>query len=100
MFSATASRARCSCSIAEATAYTPLGIVGSRSAVAGKPVAGSIVGAQFIKRFVKDGTPWAHLDIAGTAWGSMNRDYVGGSMGSGVGVRLLPGQSSDVLRAR
>ncbi|UPT61374.1 MAG: leucyl aminopeptidase [Hyphomonadaceae bacterium JAD_PAG50586_4] len=35
--------------------------------IAGKPVAGSIVGAQFIKRFVQDGTPWAHLDIAGTA---------------------------------
>ena len=38
--------------------------------IAGKPVAGSIVGAQFVKRFVKDGTPWAHLDIAGTAWKS------------------------------
>ena len=36
--------------------------------IAGKPIAGSIVGAQFIKRFVKDGTPWAHIDIAGTAW--------------------------------
>ncbi len=36
--------------------------------IAGKPVAGSIVGAQFMKRFIKDGTPWAHLDIAGTAW--------------------------------
>ena len=28
---------------------------------------GSITAAQFLKRFVKDGTPWIHLDIAGTA---------------------------------
>ena len=28
---------------------------------------GAIVAAQFIKRFIKDGMPWIHLDIAGTA---------------------------------
>jgi leucyl aminopeptidase len=28
---------------------------------------GSITAAQFLRRFVKDGTPWCHLDIAGTA---------------------------------
>ncbi|GAD54873.1 LOW QUALITY PROTEIN: cytosol aminopeptidase PepA [Limimaricola cinnabarinus LL-001] len=28
---------------------------------------GSITAAQFLKRFVQDGTPWIHLDIAGTA---------------------------------
>ena len=28
---------------------------------------GSITAAQFIKRFIKDGMPWIHLDIAGTA---------------------------------
>jgi leucyl aminopeptidase len=28
---------------------------------------GAITAAQFLKRFVKDGTPWIHLDIAGTA---------------------------------
>ncbi|QCO56717.1 leucyl aminopeptidase (plasmid) [Pseudorhodobacter turbinis] len=28
---------------------------------------GSITAAQFLKRFVKDETPWCHLDIAGTA---------------------------------
>ena len=31
--------------------------------------AGSIVAAQFLKRFTGD-VPWAHLDIAGTAWGA------------------------------
>lgn len=29
--------------------------------------AGSITAAQFIRRFIKDGMPWLHLDIAGTA---------------------------------
>ena len=28
---------------------------------------GAITAAQFIKRFIKDGMPWCHLDIAGTA---------------------------------
>jgi leucyl aminopeptidase len=54
----------------------------------GDPGAGASQGAAFLAHFVGD-TEWAHLDIAGTAWGSMNRDYVGGAQGSGVGVRLL-----------
>lgn len=49
--------------------------------------AGSITAAQFLKRFVKD-TPWAHLDIAGTAMGSPT-DEINQSWGSGYGVRLL-----------
>lgn len=32
----------------------------------GRP-AGSVTAAQFLKRFVKDETPWIHLDIAGVA---------------------------------
>ena len=54
---------------------------------AGGRYAGSITAAQFIKRFVKD-TPWAHLDIAGTAMGSPQTD-VNRSWASGWGVRLL-----------
>jgi leucyl aminopeptidase len=34
--------------------------------VGGRP-AGSITAAQFLQRFVKDETPWIHLDIAGVA---------------------------------
>jgi leucyl aminopeptidase len=49
--------------------------------------AGSITAAQFLKRFVKD-TPWAHLDIAGTAMDS-RADEINQSWGSGYGVRLL-----------
>ncbi|KGJ05126.1 leucyl aminopeptidase [Paracoccus halophilus] len=32
----------------------------------GRP-AGSITAAQFLQRFIAEGTPWAHLDIAGVA---------------------------------
>jgi leucyl aminopeptidase len=46
----------------------------------------SITSAQFLRRFVGD-VPWAHLDIAGTAWG-LGRPYAGKG-GSGFGVRLL-----------
>ncbi|OWU84867.1 aminopeptidase A [Oceanicola sp. 22II-s10i] len=34
--------------------------------VGGRP-AGSITAAEFLKRFVKDDTPWCHIDIAGVA---------------------------------
>jgi leucyl aminopeptidase len=48
---------------------------------------GSITAAQFLQRFV-DGTPWAHLDIAGTAMGAPKTE-INHSWGSGYGVRLL-----------
>jgi leucyl aminopeptidase len=48
---------------------------------------GSVTAAQFLKRFVKD-TPWAHLDVAGTAMGSPVNEY-NRSWASGYGVRLL-----------
>lgn len=49
---------------------------------------GSIAGAAFLSQFVGD-TEWAHLDIAGTAYGQKGRDWVGGNGGTGMGVRLL-----------
>jgi leucyl aminopeptidase len=49
--------------------------------------AGSITAAQLLQRFV-DKTPWAHLDIAGTALGSPQTD-INRSWSSGWGVRLL-----------
>ncbi len=48
--------------------------------------AGTIVGAAFLSNFVGN-TPWAHLDIAGSAW-DLGRAYVGKGA-SGYGVRLL-----------
>ena len=48
--------------------------------------AGSITAAEFLRRFTAD-VPWAHLDIAGTAWDS-GRPYAA-TGGTGFGVRLL-----------
>jgi len=53
----------------------------------GGRAAGSITAAQFLKRFVED-TPWAHLDIAGTAFQSPQTE-INRSWASGYGVRLL-----------
>ena len=51
-----------------------------------KRKASTIYAASFLEEFV-GGVPWAHLDIAGTAW-DVGRDYVG--LGpTGYGVRLL-----------
>ena len=50
--------------------------------------AGSITAAQFLQRFVIDKTPWAHLDIAGTAWSKKDKPTVPKGA-TGYGVRLL-----------
>ncbi|SLN48410.1 leucyl aminopeptidase [Oceanibacterium hippocampi] len=49
--------------------------------------AGSIVAAEFLRRFVND-VPWAHLDIAGVAWSKKDKPTVPKG-GTGFGVRLL-----------
>lgn len=54
---------------------------------------GAITAAQFLQRFVKD-TPWAHLDIAGTALDSP-KDELNQSWSSGWGVRLLDRMIAD-----
>jgi len=56
-------------------------------------LAGSVTAAQFLQRFVSD-TPWAHLDIAGTAMGVPENEY-NESWASGFGVRLLNRLISD-----
>ncbi|MBI1187475.1 MAG: leucyl aminopeptidase [Alphaproteobacteria bacterium] len=58
--------------------------------IAGKPAGGSIIGAQFIKRFVREGQKWAHLDIAGTAWKpAPYDDPLSPAWATGWGVRIL-----------
>jgi len=54
----------------------------------GGRMGGAITAAQFLKRFVDDKMPWAHLDIAGTGFDSRQND-INKSWGSGWGVRLL-----------
>ncbi len=48
--------------------------------------AGTIIGATFLSNFVGE-VPWAHLDIAGSAW-DLGREYAP-KHASGYGVRLL-----------
>lgn len=54
----------------------------------GGKTAGTITAAAFLQEFVGD-TPWAHLDIAGTAWGFTEKSYVPAKGPSGIGVRTL-----------
>ncbi|MBS1677819.1 MAG: leucyl aminopeptidase [Actinobacteria bacterium] len=69
------------------------GTVADLSNLAKKREAGSITAASFLEEFVDD-TPWAHIDIAGTAW-DVNRAYTGKG-GSGYGVRLLVQLARDL----
>jgi len=62
------------------------GTVADLTNAAPKRKAGTISAAAFLEEFVGE-TPWAHIDIAGTAW-DVGRPYTG-SDGSGFGVRLL-----------
>jgi leucyl aminopeptidase len=55
--------------------------------IGGDRGAGSIIGAQFLKRFVND-VPWAHLDIAGVAWSKKDAPTVPKGA-TAFGVRLL-----------
>ena len=53
----------------------------------GNRMAGAITAAWFLKHFAGD-TPWAHLDIAGTAWTESVKPYLARGA-TGFGVRLL-----------
>lgn len=64
----------------------------------GPRYGGSITAAQFLLRFIENGTPWAHLDIAGTVW----TDKPGATWdkgATGFGVRLLDRFVRDTLEA-
>jgi leucyl aminopeptidase len=62
------------------------GTVADLTNAAAKRKAGTISAAAFLEEFVGE-TPWAHVDIAGTAW-DVGRPYTGNDA-SGFGVRLL-----------
>ena len=65
--------------------------------VGGRP-GGSVTAAQFLKRFVKDETPWVHLDIAGVASRSSETPLAPkGASGWGVMAlnRLIADQYED-----
>jgi leucyl aminopeptidase len=59
---------------------------------------GSITAAQYLQRFVDEGTPWAHLDIAGMVWA----DKPGATWdkgATGFGVRLIDRYVRDRLES-
>ena len=53
----------------------------------GKPIAGAINAAKFLEYFVADKQRWAHLDIAGVAFGSS--EFSKDRAATGYGVALL-----------
>jgi leucyl aminopeptidase len=69
------------------------GTVADLTNASSKRKASTIYAASFLEEFV-GGTPWAHLDIAGTAW-DVGREYTG-SEGSGFGARLLTELARDL----
>jgi leucyl aminopeptidase len=60
--------------------------------------AGTITAAAFLKEFA-DGVSWAHLDIAGTAWGDDAKPYRAKGP-TGVGVRTLLNLIERAIDAR
>lgn len=54
----------------------------------GGRAAGAITAAQFLQRFVEPGTPWVHIDIAGTTWSDKDK-ALSARGATGYGVRLL-----------
>jgi leucyl aminopeptidase len=53
----------------------------------GKPLAGAIVAAKFLEVFTAEHPAWAHLDIAGMAFGEP--EFAPGKAGTAYGIRLL-----------
>lgn len=53
----------------------------------GRPMAGAITAAKFLQFFTDEHPHWAHLDIAGVAFG--DTDFAKGKAATGYGVQLL-----------
>ena len=54
----------------------------------GTRYGGTLTAGLFLKRFVGEGIPWAHIDIAGPGMGN-EADGVNPKGGTGFGVRTL-----------
>jgi leucyl aminopeptidase len=67
--------------------------IADMSNVGGRP-GGSITAALILQKFV-NGTPWAHLDIAGVAWRKPSHMPTVPDGASGFGVRLLNRMVAD-----
>ncbi len=56
--------------------------------IGGDRYGGALTAGLFLSEFVPEGMPWAHLDIAGTAWSDSDTAEAGKG-GTGFGVRTL-----------
>lgn len=54
-----------------------------------KPAGGTLFAAAFLREFIPEGTPWAHLDIAGPAFNDGSASDYTPTGGTGAGVRTL-----------
>ncbi len=64
--------------------------------VAGHRWGGMLAAGIFLSEFVADGTPWAHLDIAGPAYNTGSPWGYTGKGGTGVPVRTLAAVLTDI----
>jgi leucyl aminopeptidase len=62
----------------------------------GAKSAGALTAGVFLEEFVRDGLPWAHLDIAGTAFNDDSPYGYTPKGGTGSGVRTLVQIVEDV----
>jgi leucyl aminopeptidase len=60
-----------------------------------KPTAGASTAAKFLQNFIGDHKNWAHIDIAGMAYG--DSEYASHKSGMGYGVNLLVEYFMDLL---
>ena len=58
--------------------------------------AGSTIAAMFLKRFIKENTKWAHIDIAGVAYENKER-ALSQKGATGFGVRLIDEFLQDLI---
>jgi leucyl aminopeptidase len=63
-----------------------------------KPVGGAITAAKFLEQFIGSHPSWAHLDVAGTAFG--DTEFGKQKNATGFGIRLLITFIEDVLNNR
>ncbi|MGQ0716292.1 MAG: leucyl aminopeptidase [Pseudonocardiales bacterium] len=57
---------------------------------------GMLIAGVFLSEFIADGTPWAHLDVAGPAYNSGSPWGYTGKGGTGVPVRTLAAVLADI----
>jgi leucyl aminopeptidase len=63
----------------------------------GQREGGMLSAGLFLKEFVADGLPWAHLDIAGPAYNSQSAHCYTHKGGVGFGIRTMVAFTEDFI---